>query len=49
MRLDGVVVVILMLLPLLFDIGFNAYIYWITVTLAYVIYVANLMGRWENE
>jgi len=46
MRLDGVFIVILMSLPLLFEMDFNAYIYWITVTGAYVVYIAHLTGEW---
>lgn len=50
MRLDGLIAVTLMLLPLVTMEG-TAYIFWIVVTGAYILYIAHKTREWvvSNE
>lgn len=47
-RLDIVVVVILMLLPMVILEGITAYIWWIVVTGAYIVYMAHKTKEWVD-
>lgn len=49
MRLDGLVVVTLMLLPLVIMEEFAAYIFWIVVTGAYMVYIAHKTREWVDS
>lgn len=48
MRLDGLVVVTLMLLPLIILEGFAAYIFWVVVTGFYIVYIAYKTRKWVD-
>jgi len=48
-RIDILIALILMLIPLFGVRGFEVYIYWIAITGIYIIYIAHLTKEWKNE